>query len=900
MNRRSFGFWGVDLSPSDFAKALAAAGIEGELEKESGVRQLLTWRPPDLDKLRTHDDAREQLARWNAYLSGWGETPRIEIDPGFDTRALVDAAWVHETLSTREVDAASVYIRADEPVAKVVLAWPVRVGVLSTTEASALLDAFRQYHYADKLVTFVTLDESHRECDVFVSPNALRRTVADLAALPFPIRCDLAIVLGATDASARNMMSLISALRTLSRSAGVALAATHASTRLHWFSSFIDEIAHNNPLDVALRAAMPAGDVVMFVASRVLAQWTLSKRVELLRETMEAVAPRDTPLVLPPATTYALNLPESVTFREVTARMSRPETMRWDREADMASASVELSEITAAAMTESPLPEARWIQAQVYGETQELVKHEFRRAAKHEVRVRIAPDDTEWMRGEGVFPDDQLPDDDREHLVTVIFFDPQFMPEPQMGTILLPRRGASSTVSFFFKPDAETVEARITVLYQNRVLQTALVKGSVTNNELPKPDRNIVVVTEAVIRPGMQSLGSMERGDAAIVLNKSAAGEAGALKTGAGRASYVSIEDLKDEIGWFDDELSKIADDPDKYAGLFTPATVNMLVNFAQHGRLLYLHFMDSRDFEKMRDAERIQVVSAKPEARFPIEFVYDRELEPGVSTLCTRAVEALATGKCEHDTLPGDSPGSVICPLGFWGLRKVIERHVHDSSNPIPTGQDFGLQAEPVEGRNKLEVLKCALLGATKKVDAHEPGGIARVQNRLAAIVPATQPAIEKWDVWKSAMCNAPTLLVLLVHVEQEAKLQKMEIGDKEFLGAAFISEKFIREPKSNPPPLVLLMGCETGAPRMSFQGFVSQFRRFGAAAVISSGSTVLGRHVVPVTEELLAQLQSLSAGQSTSIGEAMRAIRRSMLANGLPMVLALTAYGDADWRLA
>jgi hypothetical protein len=26
---------------------------------------------------------------------------------------------------------------------------------------------------------------------------------------------------------------------------------------------------------------------------------------------------------------------------------------------------------------------------------------------------------------------------------------------------------------------------------------------------------------------------------------------------------------------------------------------------------------------------------------------------------------------------------------------------------------------------------------------------------------------------------------------------------------------------------------------------------------------------------------------------------VRREMLAKGMPMVLALTAYGDADWRL-
>ncbi|HEV7764551.1 MAG TPA: hypothetical protein VGQ76_06080 [Thermoanaerobaculia bacterium] len=889
MNRRSFGFWGVDLSPADFACALAEAGIV------EGDEKLLIWRlsADHLPILRNSDNGKEYAERWKLR----GGNPRIEIDPAFDTRQIVDAAWVFETLSIPEVGAGAVYIRAEEPVAKVVLEWPLRIGVLPSTEASVLLKEFRQYHYADKLVTFVELSDAERECDVLVLPFALRQSVAHLAAAPFPVRCDLAIILGPTDASARSAMSLVGAIRSLSRGAGVALAPTAEKMRGYWFGRFIDEISHNHPLDVALRRASPnRNSPPMVVASRLLAQWTLARRVEIVRQKIAArPRRRGTSIDLSEHTAYTLDLPRSATFDQIEGRLEKADERSWEAESDMATASAEIVASAAEALSEPATVEPRWIQAKVFADDAP-VEHQFRWRAPHEVRVRIGPDDKNWLHGEGVFPDHLLPDQEREHLLTVIFFVPQPLSEPQLGTILLPRSGESSTISFFFKPFAAgPFEARITVLYQNRVLQTALLKGTVTKDE-PDASAKIEVVTEAVIRPGMYDLSSMERGDAAIVINESVTGESGALKTGAGRASYVSLDDLKGEIDWFDDQLSAIADDPDSYDGLFAPATVQMLVDFAQHGSLLYAHLTDSKDFEKLTDAERIQIVAAKAEARFPIEFVYDRELEMGVNALCANAVDALLTGKCD-----ADHSGLVICPLGFWGLRKVIERHIHDPNIDLPASADFELRAVPVDGRTRLDVLKAALLAASNKVDAVAAGGIARVQNALGSIVSIPPVFIDNWQDWENGVKTAPTLLVLIVHVEEEANhLQKMEIGDQEFLGAAFLKSKFIRDPSTNPAPLVLLLGCETGAADLSFQGFVAQFRRGGAAVVISSGSTVLGRHVVPVTEELLAQLKVLSSGEKTSIGEAMRAIRRSMLAKGMPMVLALNAYGDADWRLA
>ena len=43
----------------------------------------------------------------------------------------------------------------------------------------------------------------------------------------------------------------------------------------------------------------------------------------------------------------------------------------------------------------------------------------------------------------------------------------------------------------------------------------------------------------------------------------------------------------------------------------------------------------------------------------------------------------------------------------------------------------------------------------------------------------------------------------------------------------------------------------------------------------------------------------EALSAYEGRTIADAMMTIRRDLLAEGLPIALAVTCFGDADWRL-
>ena len=67
----------------------------------------------------------------------------------------------------------------------------------------------------------------------------------------------------------------------------------------------------------------------------------------------------------------------------------------------------------------------------------------------------------------------------------------------------------------------------------------------------------------------------------------------------------------------------------------------------------------------------------------------------------------------------------------------------------------------------------------------------------------------------------------------------------------------------------------------------------------VIATLTEVLGRHAAPVAARLVEELYRYCAQEPHGFGEVMVRLRRRLLAEGLIMVLALAAFGDADWLI-
>jgi len=98
---------------------------------------------------------------------------------------------------------------------------------------------------------------------------------------------------------------------------------------------------------------------------------------------------------------------------------------------------------------------------------------------------------------------------------------------------------------------------------------------------------------------------------------------------------------------------------------------------------------------------------------------------------------------------------------------------------------------------------------------------------------------------------------------------------------------------------PIVLLIGCQTNATKIDLEGFVPFFQDGGAVIIVSTIATILGRQAGPAAAAIVEEVKKLEGDPSATFGKVMRAVRRRLLAEGTPMVLGLTSYGDADWRI-
>jgi hypothetical protein len=405
-----------------------------------------------------------------------------------------------------------------------------------------------------------------------------------------------------------------------------------------------------------------------------------------------------------------------------------------------------------------------------------------------------------------------------------------------------------------------------------------------------------------VLRQSLDGLAARAEYDVAFIANHDERGQPGLTTIAQERATFRSLDNVRDAVGQIRDLLGSIAQSPDTFEGLQAEGSVNLLRGLALYGSALYDGIVtDQIGKERLRDVQRIQLLSAREEY-LPLEFLYDQPAPKEDAALCPQAAQALRTGSCPECKKLGDAPAAYICPLGFWCLRLVVERHQLDPLQRLDLqGDDFALRSEPVAGRDMLKVLNSAVYAASSRVDQVAKGQTKKV---LAALKKATHQHVvlaQTWAEWVAAVqAQQPSLLLLLPHTSrsQQYNVPQLEIGESQALLERYISEKHVRPSREAPPPIAVLLGCETLAPEVPFQSFAAQFRRKGAAIVLATLTPVLGRHVGPVAQRLLQDL-ARAAQSGDTFGDALLSLRRRELAAGMAMVLCLVAYGDADWRL-
>ncbi len=526
-------------------------------------------------------------------------------------------------------------------------------------------------------------------------------------------------------------------------------------------------------------------------------------------------------------------------------------------------------------------PQMRFLQAQ-------LSNHERTYTAS----IRVGVPDRQWKSVEEPFPL-QEQDGPEGHQLTVLFWEPRVCSKPQIETLWLPPKGNSLPVRFTFEvPEGlESITARVTILHANRVLQTGVLRAPMDGS------RPWTFGLDAAPRTMLEGLSGRTAFDAALVLNHDGEGIPRLTAAAGGKAAVIALDDgpLEGLTRFLARQISSAASDPDSYAQLDSPGSVELLRTLAQKGGSLHETLRDHTELAVLADARRIHLTSAKPGSFFPIELLYSFDPPEDTAGLCPNAAEALQKGEC-----PGGCSvdrRQNVCPLGFWGLSRIIERHAHQIEDNRMDG-DFLLRPEPIRERSPLPISGTSLLAASGRASEVKATAVDDLFEALQKRGPAHRAST--WKNWTSEVgSTSPSLLILLPHHEQSPDEEILEIGESDRLKSELVRIDHVRRQPDGPYPILLLLGCETNLARIAFDNFVTRFQDKGASVVVSTIATVLGRHASPAAGRLVELLDEEAAEGDSTFGEIMLRLRRKLMATQTPMALGLTAYGDADWVL-
>jgi hypothetical protein len=927
INRRSFEPWAAGLSADDFACAIAATGvlqaagwksvsqavrltievvvgrlIEISKERSALALEWCAWVPPRGD--RNADQPASIFAdAWRKFAASFGYPLRMQIG-SWDTS---DALWIAEQLSRPAVGAHTVVFAQHRDVPARRWHWPLRVGLLRDERSKALwreIDRQGDTHtWAREILTLVDVEQL-LECDLLLLPFGPRSATARILDAEPGVMATCVVAAGPLD-TASDIARAVDVISAETKAQAVVVVDLGVRAMADWFvDRLIREIAHDQEFDVALVKSFGKPDHPFYFVSAD-PQWLDQARLAHLASTLRTSMAR--PEVAEKKVVIRGDLASRLQGgNEGAQALFEIGAMANDflGETHDATTFSRLTHAVGSVLKQNPPARPqRFLQAQVYAPSSDALTV-FRPDTVHRVDVRIGPTEASWTSSSTFFPEDDLPPSEKGHRLTVVFTEPDLAPQPQVSHVHLPPQGASSTCGFYLSttPTTTNVEARVAVLYRNRVLQTSSLTGAVTNDSEVAENGRIAFAPEVVVNAGMTDLDREKPYDAALILNHTASGSPRLLKIVDDHAELVSTGTLQPLVQKIEDKLSQCDWGAKDFRNLAAPGTLDLLRYLAARGSLLYngvvaTQFIDRR----LAAATSLQLIAAKPGARLPVEYFYDKPFPNGDAKLCKKAQKALADGKCGGCSSDGD-PGRYVCPLGFWGLNRVLEWHIYrQEATRQLQGHDFALQQEKVARRSELPKLDRALVAASDRAKTEVKTAVADLIGALKnSKIKAAE--VRSWADWRAAVARqAPALLILITHTDVDAtfNIPKIEIGKEQWLNVGQVDRSIVRG--NGASPVVLILGCETARQDVTFEDLISNFMRPGEAAIVVASSTsILGRQATLLASEIVSVLKELEAGNGATFGEAMLAVRRRMLRKGYPMVLSITSYGDADWRLS
>jgi hypothetical protein len=913
MNRASFGTWGSELDDDGFARAVATAGVLVALRPETDDPTAGGRLPPIDAEMR----GAIQVAVETGEFLGWRNPlthpawPRVAatiraellalmwprdvtglrvglIADGWESDEL-DPSWIAGVLTAPPIEAASSLLLIDRPAyggQPAPWQWPLRIGFLPDPRSRQLYHdcMVRQASgFMGSLTTLRRIGHAAATCDLLIVPMPLRRAVASL--LENEVRCAMVVLTGQLTDRWRHARPLLDALRSQVEASVVVFAST--DDPVAWLTEFIRSFSHDEPLDVALHTSarrLGKRKPLMIADRRFLANAQLSIRAELLAADLDR--------------TQALMRLSAVD--ELKETIGRIAVDQYHKESG---AATELATVEPQARALMQQAKPRWLQSQVLELTNPLAPTPvtmFASDSSYAVDIRIGLPDATWMSSDTPFPEHQLPPQERPHRLTVVLSEPDLLLEPQVQQVLLPKAGPSTVARFLLRtlPETTAVRARVLVTYGNRILQTALLQGGVLG-KVENP--SIRLETETIVRLHTDDLADRRRFDAALVLNHNDNGRSRVDGVADGHAAVIDLDNTNvvEAKKRIKQRFEEIVKEPEAIGDLELEGTRKLLLFLATKGRLLHGALKDFLA-GTLIDAERLQIVAAKPDAYLPLEFCYDYQAPNPNAKVCPSARDALAAGS---RICPGLHTSDVVCPLGFWALSKVIERHIYQPLDPRRPDRGYRI-SEPTADRDRLPLTTGMIFAASNRVDKFKAGTVQRLADELGRLSDGHALYVKSWKDWTSHIkTDQPSVLLLLPHTpyEKDLDVYGLEIAHSERLWASQIAEaveSYIQGPDDR-PVIALLLGCATAGGSITYEDFPALFRRAGAEIVVGTLPKILGRHAASVGELFLRLLFERGEKGQATFGEIMRDIRRRAVLNGIPMALALVAYGDADWIL-
>lgn len=675
-----------------------------------------------------------------------------------------------------------------------------------------------------------------------------------------------------------------------------------------WYNEFIISLSHNNGVHEAIKCA--TGEIIRsYTASNLNDHTRLSK---YLLEIGKKIGHQS----FPDNKAITIHIPQigSPTMRpKELSKFIKKNAMLlpYDRESDMASAIKTLSrdveliqtaaaESAAAEPPSSPEPamkKSRSLQAGIYNKKKkEYLSKCLDAQVQYQFHVSIGYGTTAGLaKANKTIPVEKLFENEKVKKIPVdLVITLRLENKTYTKRISVPRDGESSIASIpFTSGTAGSIFcADIHVLYQSKQIQQAVYRIPVgENKDLKKAELKTVVLLRK-----LDNIEEQRAFGASIHVEQShhKKGTIGNIfqKQKPVALQYVTavqklIDRIKDII-----EQGALFDEPEP---LESERNVNLLIKLANNGHLLHQDFLKGMELKGP-----LQLLSNREEY-LPIDFTYCLKPPTGSAKLCPSAETALLSGKCCGNIKSGEDGYELVCPFGFWGLSRVVERHQFPKDLG-DKGSDFVLQFEPGDSRSSLKILNKMVYASTEKVDADVQGSYASMKKMLKQDAPAAPIEIKSWKEWRNTVSSAkPDTLILIVHVEEDdiTGVDKLEIAHEDFLPQTQFDERYLNtSDKHNPPPFVILIGCEATNTNAYLFDTVSFIINKGAAMVLSNFTRIKGEMATAIVSELVSILRK-ETGKELRFGEIVLRLKQRLLARGMMMALTLLAHGDADWKI-